>query len=202
KAALEHGGDPNVQVKNGTPYRRQSADYFFQATVIGATPLFLAAKYGSADMIRLLVSHGANLELPAKDGTTPLVSAADATDNKRQSQSEFLNGDREEDERNSREAVEALLDLGANMNAVNGLGNTALQIAAQGRSNTIVQLLVDRGANLEAKNKRGQTPLALVSAGGRRGAATGAAADIPTVGGSQPNTTAELLRKLGAKSPN
>src|SRR5206468_12888407 len=74
KAALEHGADPNVQVKSGTPYRRQSADYFFQATMIGATPLFLAAKDGSADMIRLLVSHGANLELPAKDGTTPLVS--------------------------------------------------------------------------------------------------------------------------------
>ena len=45
---------------------------------IGATPLMLSAKYASVDMIRVLVAAGADLRASTKDGTTPLLAAANA----------------------------------------------------------------------------------------------------------------------------
>ena len=71
------------------------------------------------------------------------------------------------------------------MKAVNDAGNTALHIAASGRSDRIIQRLAERGVTPDLENGRGQTPLALAT--GRR---TDAAAGNPT---------ADLLRKLGAK---
>lgn len=201
KASLAHGANPNVQLKNGTSYRRQSADYFFSASMIGATPLLLAAKYASVDMIRALVAAGADLNLALKDGTTPLLAAANTNGHERQSESEFVKAkSREDEEGQSLPAVKALLDLGADVNAANQAGDTALHIAVSGRSNSIIQLLAERGAMLEVKNKRGQTPLALVSAPGRRGSGRNAANGAAGADGNSPvNSTAELLRKLGAK---
>jgi ankyrin repeat protein len=192
KASLAHGANPNARLANGTPYRRQSADYYLSSDLVGATPLILSAKYASADMIQALVAAGADITLAANDGTTALIAAANATDNRRQPESLFLKVDRQQDEKMSLEAVRALLDLHADVDAVNEAGDTALHIAVTGRSDTIIQLLAEKGAKLDVKNKKGLTPLAMVSAGGRRGAGGGAA-------GSAPTSTAELLRKLGAK---
>jgi len=85
-------------------------------------------------------------------------------------------------------AVKLCLELGANVNAVNKYGDTALHGAAWRESaESIVQLLLDKGANLNAKNNRGWTPLVI-------------AEGIHT-GGSfvHSETTAALLRKLGAE---
>ena len=77
-------------------------------------------------------------------------------------------------------AVAAALDLGADVNAANQAGDTALHAAAARGLNTVVQLLADKGAQLNAKNKRGLTPLASLmpsnAAVRRRGAAITAAA--------------------------
>src|SRR5262249_31758603 len=130
------------------------------------------------DMIQVLAAAGADLRLGDKNGTVPLLAAANTSGHERQSESEFVRSkSREEEETQSFAAVKALLDLGADVNAVNQAGDTALHIAASGRTDSIIQLLAERGAVLEAKNKRGQTPLALVSAPGRRGAAARGAAN-------------------------
>lgn len=187
KASLAHGANPNLQLANGTPVRRSSADFFLPASLVGATPLLLAARYASVDMMRALAANGADVRLAAKDGTTPLIAAASA-DRRRQG---VLAASRQEvppaDERQGLEAVKMLLEMGADINAANQAGETALHIAATGQLNTIVQLLAERGAKLDVKNERGQTPLALASVR-RRGAGDGSQLK-----------TAELLRKLGAK---
>jgi len=189
KASLAHGANPNIPLANGTPVRRSSADFFLPASLVGATPLLLAAQYASVDMMRALVANGADPRLAAKDGTTPLIAAA-TSDRRRQG---VLSANRQAiapaDESQGLEAVKMLLDLGAATDSTNSAGDTALHVAASGQLATIVQLLAEKGAKLEVKNKRGQTPLALASAPSRRGGARA---------GSQLNT-GELLRKLGAK---
>lgn len=186
-ASLARGANPNLQLANGTPVRRLSADFFLPASLVGATPLLLAARYASIDMMRALVASGADIRLAAKDGTTPLIAAANS-DRRRQG---VLSAARQHvppaDESQGLEAVKILLELGADINAANQAGETALHVAATGQLNTIVQLLAERGAKLDVKNKRGQTPLALASVR-RRGAGDGSQLK-----------TAELLRKLGAK---
>lgn len=55
--------------------------------------------------------------------------------------------------------VQALLDAGVNLTAVNEDQKTALHIAAEEGSAKIVQLLLERGAETEVKDNRGRTAL-------------------------------------------
>jgi ankyrin repeat protein len=93
---------------------------------------------------------------------------------------------------------------GADVNAANQAGDTAMHTASLQGFGSVVQFLADHGAQVNAKNKRGLTPLAsLVSDGGRgRGAAVDAnGADLTGVDApreSPHQITAALLRKLGA----
>src|SRR5439155_17012621 len=52
KALLAHGADPNAGLTRGTPVRRYSADFAFSADLIGATPFWLAARYGDVEIMR------------------------------------------------------------------------------------------------------------------------------------------------------
>ena len=84
------------------------------------------------------------------------------------------------------EAARLALDLGADINAANEAGDTALHRAAAKGSTKLVEFLVERGARLDVENKRGQTPLAIASrSGAARSSSTG---------------TRALVRKLGPKS--
>ena len=91
------------------------------------------------------------------------------------------------------DAVQAAIDLGGDVNAINQAGNTALHSAAFLGYDPVVQRLVDRNAAVNVKNKRGQTPLAMLT--GRDVAAANAV--FSPVEAAFPSTVA-LLRKLGA----
>ena len=64
------------------------------------------------------------------------------------------------------EAVRAALALGADVNAVNANGLTAVHGAANSGFLNILTLLNEYGADLNAKDKRGQTPLKLAQTRG------------------------------------
>ena len=62
-------------------------------------------------------------------------------------------------EEESIEAMKLMLARGADVNAANDLGETALHGAAQRGADRVVQFLAEHGARLDAKTKRGRTPL-------------------------------------------
>src|SRR5207247_10833095 len=78
KALLAHGADPNKPLLKATPIRRNGPDVFLPASLIGATPFLLAAKYASIEMMRAMMSKGADIHGATKDGATPLIAAAGA----------------------------------------------------------------------------------------------------------------------------
>jgi len=201
KALLAHGANPNAPLIRGTVTRRNSADWELGHILVGATPFWLAARFVEPGIMRVLAANGAD-PLFTKDGTTALMVAmgtvGGATGVDRLSRGGSNRGryeippDPDEDER-TLEAAELAIELGADVNAVDRAGDTALHVAAARRLNAVIELLANSGARLDVKNKQDQTPLAVAMAGGRRRAAF-----EDTAVDERFRVTADLLRKLGA----
>jgi ankyrin len=202
KTLVAHGADVHATLRNGTPSRYYSKDYAFNEDLVGATPLWLAARFGEPDMIRTLAAAGADVNGAIADGTTPLMTAILPT----RGIGTFRAGDRREryqgpndvaikadgeDEAITIDVVKCLLDLGSHINAANQAGDTALHIAAGIAANRVVSFLVEHGADLRAKNQSGQTPLGVASAAPAR-------LLYFFVSPDERKTTADLLRTLGA----
>jgi uncharacterized protein len=203
KALLAHGANPNALITRGTPIRRDSTDLMLPATLIGATPYFLAAKFLEVKMMPILLAAGADPRLALPDGTTPLMVAAGMGDRRdpedpRKNQSRrgiyVYDGAVLDAENVVLDGVKAALALGSDINAVNKAGDTAVHGAASLGFDAVVQLLADKGADLNVKNKRGLTPLATLTKGGRGGRY--AASDDNQPSPAKASTVA-LLRKLG-----
>jgi ankyrin repeat protein len=103
----------------------------------GQTPLMLAAAFGSADAVRVLIASGADVRPASPAGVTALHWAV--TDIAK---------------------TRMLLDSGADVNAVSQLGRTPLIIAAAAHdSRDVVRLLLSKGANVNAADTTGVTPI-------------------------------------------
>jgi uncharacterized protein len=191
RTLLAHGANRNAPIMKGTPLRRSSTDYNLPGTLVGATPYLLAAKFLEVDIMRSLLDAGADSQMPMKDGTTPLMAAAGvgARPNQNRRGRTTIDGATLEEEERVVEAVKTALRGGADVNAVNAAGDTALHGAVGMGYDRVVQLLADNGAKLDIKNKRGQTPLSLALVENNN--------DQFQPRLSRP-ATAALLRKLGA----
>jgi len=74
---LEKGANPNIQLKRRPPYRDVPQDRGGDAMLAqGATPLLRAARGGDEKFIALLLEYKALVDLPSKEGITPLMAAA------------------------------------------------------------------------------------------------------------------------------
>src|SRR5262249_49982975 len=79
KMLLDRGANPNLQLKLRPPFRNVIFDRGADNAVltIGATPLLRASRVGdNPEAIRLLLQHGALVNLPNVDGISPLMAAA------------------------------------------------------------------------------------------------------------------------------
>jgi ankyrin repeat protein len=195
KALVAKGADPNLRMTKGTPVRRNSEDYELPATLIGATPYYLAAKFVEADIMRILASAGADTRLSMKSGETPLMAAAGMgaspqTDRRGLS---VLDGGRVEDERRVADAVSAALAEGADVNGANEAGDTALHAAALLGYDSVIQLLANAGAKLDAENARG-----LTAQGAIENKVRGALRSPDRTNLGPHESTVELLRRLAA----
>jgi ankyrin repeat protein len=77
KLLLDAGADPNIRLKRRPPYRNVPQDRGGDSILAqGATPLLRAARAGDAPFVQLLLEHGALVDLPSKEGVTPLMAAA------------------------------------------------------------------------------------------------------------------------------
>lgn len=201
KALLSHGANVNAQLVNGTPWRHNSPDFSLPESLIGATPFLLAANYASSDMMRLLATSGADVTMTAKDGTTALMAAAEAKNTFAFIDPVFgPGGANPVAESDALKAVKLMVDLGADVSAVNDAGDCAVHIAAARGYSTVIQFLVDKGARVNVKNKLGQTPLAVTMVVVRRFDNNLAGAVKIKQASVMPRfrSTADLLRKLGA----
>lgn len=100
-----------------------------------------------ADLVAVLLEHGADLERPDGQGLTPLMAAA---------------------QRHAPAIITLLLKHGAKLNATDHQGRTAVMYAAQTRNEFSVsqaldclQGLLDAGANINDRDTDGLTPLHL-----------------------------------------
>ena len=119
---------------------------------LGATPLLMAARLADAPLMRVLVELGADPKLTNEDGTTVLMVASGV--------GVHSPGEDPGTEAEARACVEAAIELGQDVNAVDKNGDTPLHGAAYRGANSIVQLLVDHGANtFDVENSSGWTPL-------------------------------------------
>src|SRR5687767_7011070 len=74
---LEAGANPNLQLNRRPPYRDVPQDRGGDAILAqGATALLRAARAGDAPFVELLLKHRALVDLPSKEGVTPLMAAA------------------------------------------------------------------------------------------------------------------------------
>ena len=149
---LAHGADVNARAE-ATP--TTVPDGSRGGSMAGATPFWFAAKAADVDAMRLLVSDGADPLMPTEDGTTPLMIAAGIG---------TRGSGTVPPESRALEALKLCVEVGADVNAVNGAGETALHGAAWRAvdgGDSLIQFLVDEGAELDVKNEQGWTPLVI-----------------------------------------
>jgi len=147
KKLLEKGADPNAQLTEGLPFRR--GDYVGRGEYEGASPFWLATRLGNVEMMRELLSAGADPELRQAWGVTPTMVASGVT----QTDSRIVSEDK------LIKALELLvLEIGTDIHSVDRSGQTAVHGAANVSGNEIIKFLVAQGADPEALDNRGRTP--------------------------------------------
>ncbi len=188
---LDKGANPNLQLKLRPPYRNVVFDRGGdQVLSTGATALLRASKAGdNPAAMKLLLEHGALVDLPTADGVTPLMIAAGMGHGNNPTRGRY------QTDEDSVVALRILLKAGADIHRRADNGQTALHAAAQKGWDNAVRFLAENGAELEVKDRGGKTPLDFAS-GNYRNAGPGG--QVPVA----PNPeTVKLLKELIAKAP-
>lgn len=144
--AAEHGHVDVIQLllENGAPMSPNPAGFF---------PIHTAAYCGHVEVIKLLMEFGANLDSGGGKNKLRPVSMAVAND--------------------QTEAIEFLLDAGADISTYPGQVGTDLHVAASGGTVKALEVLLasDRGYDIHARTSLGDTPLCLAAFNGQSRAA-------------------------------
>ena len=125
---------------------------------IGATPFLLAAVTADAELLTALSALGADPSLVNVENSTALMMAAGLATRSP--------GEDAGTENEVLEALQVLLRLGADVNAVDNNGETAMHGAAYKNLPKVVKFLAAKGAKIEIWNrpdKFGWTPLAIAA---------------------------------------
>ena len=174
-ALLAAGANVNARLAKSDGRRNSSVRGYTveESGTVGVTPFWIAARAGDVRTMRVLAAHGADPYLGTQQGTTPLMVGAGVG---------FTDGATPGSERDALEAVQFMMELGADINAVQATGPdctprnysggggtrghlglvcgwTPLHGAAARGADSIVQFLVDHGARLDVQDKAGKTPL-------------------------------------------
>lgn len=134
-------GDANAVRKLLTPLdkmiREQAMANGYRPPFFSDSPLTLAIRCGRPEVVRELISFGANINEQGFYSLTPLAIAA---------------------ERGQVDIIQALLDAGARINSESD-GYTALMRACIGKSHKATKLLLEAGADPKLSRHDGQTAL-------------------------------------------
>lgn len=127
---IENGVDPNAINDDG----------------IEMTALMYAASNGKVEVIKYLLTHGADINRRKKSGATALMLAANS---------------------NNEDAVNILLESGAEPNIRDKMENTALIFAVMRENQSIIRILSNKGLGLEQRGIFRRNPLVLAAARGK-----------------------------------
>ena len=116
-----------------------------QATTEGQTAAFYAAAKNHVEILALLKTAGAHLNIPSKQGYFPIHTAA---------------------RNNATEAIQFLIQSGVNPSQSTEDGKTALHFAASSNGTKAILVLVENKADLNKGDKYGLTPLHTAAAHG------------------------------------
>jgi uncharacterized protein len=151
---LDHGANPNARLTK--PLLMRAHTDGDPSVGRGATAYMRAAKAGDVQTMTRLVEHGADPNITMDNGDTALMLAAGLG---------WRDGNMAVPSRDVGTEEEAMatilfcLQHGADINAADKKGNTALHVASTGRGSLkIVNFLYEHGAALDARNQAGQTP--------------------------------------------
>lgn len=152
KALVAHGADVNARMTRRANLNNTRLNEH------GATPFLLAALTADAPLMKALAGLGADPSLTNAEDSTPLMVAAG-----------LATRSPGEDAGTEEEVIEALqvtLDLGANIDAVDRNGETAMHGAAYKNLPGAVRFLAAKGARIDvwnAPDKFDWTPLAIAA---------------------------------------
>lgn len=147
---LHYQADVNLRLENGESGRGRF-------TTTGSTPFLLASRTADVPLMRLLLELHADPQLANADNSPPLLAASGV--------GALNDGDEAAGtEEEVLAAVRFLLELGADVNAVDSNGETAMHGAVYQSYAKLVQLLAEQPADINVwnrKNKWDWTPLSI-----------------------------------------
>jgi ankyrin repeat protein len=167
---VERGANVNAQLKLPLPSRTPAAAggrADKRLHNIGATPLLRASVGADLEVMKLLIDHGALVELPLADGTPPMLAAILPSPSRAATK----------DEKQALEAIRILKAAGADpknavtksvalhlihtlgMNEARVVGSTALQMAAVQGWKDVMKQLVEWGVDVNARDSDGLAAL-------------------------------------------
>jgi ankyrin repeat protein len=117
---------------------KRGVDVNAKSKSTGTNALIGACIYGKTNIVKLLLSKGAQINESSFNGSTPLIWGY-----------------------KHKEIVQMLILNGANVNIKNLDGNTALAVAVANRNHDVVNLLLTNKADLMIKDKQGRTVIDL-----------------------------------------
>jgi uncharacterized protein len=148
---LEKGADPNAPYVKSIPPRQAQGNI---NVAPGSTPLYRAVRAVDLTTVKLLLARGANASQPLTDGSTPIMAAAGLGAPRGGDEEVTEAGDRNDPV----DVLKALVEKGADVNAVSATGMTPMHYAVQRGTDGIIEYLAGKGAKFDVKNKQGRTP--------------------------------------------
>lgn len=183
---LAKGANPNMQLKVFPPYRSLGNDRGGDSMLsTGTTPLIRAAKAADVAMTELLLKNGALVNLKNWAGYTPIMAVAGLGTNNVDIRGRFR------DEKNGIAVAQLLVAAGADINAKEDQGRSAIHGAVQQNWGEFIRYVAGAGADLNMEDRQGNTALDM---------AMGKAASGRFASTVEPNEKlAGVLLELGAK---
>jgi ankyrin repeat protein len=142
KLLLDKGANVNARVKDSTETRTVFTNQWLDEN--GATAFLRASQSGDIELMKLLLSKGADPKINTVLGVTPLQVAAGIG---------WVEGITYEwSPKQTVEAVKLLISLGVDVNAQADTGRTAMHGAAHKGNTEVIQALFDAGAKLDIRD--------------------------------------------------